>query len=161
MLGYTTLLTGGPDDFDFLAGEWTVLHRRLQARGVGCTEWETFPGACRAARHLGGLVSVDEITCPAQGWSGVTVRNFDLATRQWSIRWISSLAGALEPPVLGGFDGDRGTFYGEDTHGGEPVKVRFLWTRSGADAARWEQAFSHGGRAWETNWVMELDRAKR
>jgi hypothetical protein len=39
------------------------------------------------------------------------------------------------------------------------VKVRFVWTKRGRDAARWEQAFSIDGAAWETNWVMEFSRA--
>jgi len=40
---------------------------------------------------------------------------------------------------------------------GRKMKVRFYWTRRGADAARWEQAFSYDdGKSWETNWVMDF-----
>ena len=61
----------------------------------------------------------------------------------------------------GGFDGDRGEFYGEDEDGGRAVDVRFVWTRQGPDRARWEQAFRLQGAAsddWETNWTMQLTR---
>jgi hypothetical protein len=64
----------------------------------------------------------------------------------------------MDPPVVGGFAGDRGEFYGEDEDEGRPVRVRFVWTRLSPDAARWEQAFSFGGGPWETNWVMEFTR---
>jgi hypothetical protein len=60
--------------------------------------------------------------------------------------------------VVGGFDGERGEFVGEDLDEGRRVDVRFIWTR-GTERARWEQAFSLDGRAWETNWVMEFKRA--
>jgi hypothetical protein len=75
------------------------------------------------------------------------VRHFRIADRQWTIRWISSRTGAMDPEV--------GEFYGEDHDDGRPVRVRFVWTRLSAGAARWEQAFSYGG-PWETNWVMEF-----
>ena len=81
-----------------------------------------------------------------------------MAQRRWSIYWINSRDGVLTPPVHGGFEGDRGVFYGVDTDDGREVQVRFDWTRLGPDAARWEQAFSLDGREWETNWTMALTR---
>jgi len=158
-VGYTTHRTGDVHDFDFLAGRWQVAGRRLAHRGAGSTEWHEFPAELRAALHLGGVANVDELALPTLGWSGMTVRHFDLANRQWTIRWISSRTGAMDPPVVGGFAGDRGEFYGEDLDDGRPVRVRFVWTRLGPDAARWEQAFSFGGGPWETNWLMEFTRA--
>jgi hypothetical protein len=57
--------------------------------------------------------------------------------------------------VVGGFDNDVGTFYADDTFEGKPIRVRFLW-RNLTTKPRWEQAFSaHGGKTWETNWVMD------
>jgi hypothetical protein len=97
--------------------------------------------------------------CPTKGWTGLAIRSFHLGNRQWSIRWVDSRTGAMDPPVVGGFDGDRGEFYGEDMDDGRPVKVRFRWTKLGPDRARWEQAFSPDGQAWEINWVMEFTRA--
>ena len=57
------------------------------------------------------------------------------------------------------FAGDRGEFRGRDSDDGREVEVRFVWNRLGADAARWEQAFSLDGREWETNWTMDFKRA--
>ena len=89
----------------------------------------------------------------------MTVRYFRLADQQWTIRWISARTGDLDPGVVGGFQGDRGEFYGEDLDDGRPVKVRFIWSRLGPDAARWEQSFSYDDGPWELNWVMEFTRA--
>ncbi len=156
--------TGAPPmdvtDFDFLAGTWDVANRRLRTRHEGCTDWDEFPGRSTMRPHLGGLANVDEIAFPTKGWSGMTVRLFDLEARQWGIWWVNSRDGKLQAPVFGGFRGDVGEFLGEDLDEGRPVQVRYRWTRQGPDAARWEQAFStDAGLTWETNWVMDLKRS--
>ena len=151
--------TGNVHDFDWIAGAWTTNQRRLKERGVGSKDWEEFPATLCASLHLGGMVNVDELVMPTKGWSGLTVRTFDLEKRQWSIYWISSKRGVLDPGVVGGFDGDRGEFYGEDSDAGRPVKVRYVWNRLGPDRAHWEQAFSYDGKAWETNWTADFVRA--
>jgi hypothetical protein len=156
---YTTARTGDIHDFDFLAGAWTLQNRRLKKRLAGSSEWEDFPAVDCGAIYLGGLVNVDEIHFTTKGWAGVTFRNFDLKKRQWSIYWVSSRTGMLYPPVVGGFDGDRGEFYGEDEDEGRPVKVRFLWVKHGPDHLHWEQAFSLDGKSWEVNWMNDLTRA--
>jgi hypothetical protein len=156
---YTTSRTGDVHDFDFLAGAWTVSNRRLKARGVGSTDWDEFPATICATIYLNGVANVDEIQFPTKGWSGLTLRTFDTAKKQWSIFWVNSRTGILYPPVVGGFDGDVGELYGEDTDDGRPVKVRFRWTKRGPDRASWEQAFSADGVTWETNWTNELVRA--
>ena len=57
--------------------------------------------------------------------------------------------------MVGRFDGDEGSFECDDTQGGQPVRVRYRWTRIGTDAARWQQSFSpDGGQTWEINWTM-------
>ena len=62
----------------------------------------------------------------------------------------------------GGFDGDRGEFYGEDIDSVEgidrTVQVRFVWTRIDAENAHGNRRFSPDGCAWETNWTMTLSR---
>jgi hypothetical protein len=149
------------NDFDFLAGHWDVVNRRLVKPLSGSDEWDEFPGRTVATRHFGGAASFDEIEFPTKGTSGLTVRVYDPATRQWSIYWASSATGALDTrPMVGAFEGDRGVFHGEESHEGRPVRCRFVWTVAGADAARWEQAFSDDdGRTWETNWTMDFSRA--
>ena len=154
---------GAAEDFDFLMGDWTVANRRLTSRWTGRPQWETFEGVSHCEPRLGGVSNIDEIVFPGRGFSGLTVRLFDTAARRWSIYWISSRDGLLQPPVHGGFDGDVGEFYGEDLDDGRFILVRFLWWKRGPQGGpsggpRWEQAFSPDGRAWETNWVMDFRR---
>ena len=150
---------GRPNDFAFLVGRWNVANRRLRRRFAGCDDWDRFDAAQQGWSMLDGGVSVDEIRFPDQGFSGCTVRTLDRSAQLWSIYWVDSRHGRLFPPVHGGFDGARGEFYGDDEDDGRAVRVRFVWNRLGPDAARWEQAFSLDGRAWELNWVMEMHRA--
>ena len=154
----TQQFIGQPHDFDFLVGRWTVANRRLHHRLSGADDWNEFDATSQAWVHLDGCVSVDEIHFPTKGFSGLTLRTLDRVAARWSIYWINSTIGTLFPPVHGGFAGDRGEFYGDDVDEGRAVKVRFIWTKLGPDAARWEQAFSLDGLAWETNWLMELRR---
>jgi hypothetical protein len=158
-LGYTMERAGGPHDFDYFEGAWTTRQRRLKARGVGSTEWEEFPATLCMSRYLDGVATVDEMWFPTKRWAGLTLRAFDLQKHQWSIYWISSASGKLDAPVVGGFQGNRGEFYGEDRDRDRPVKVRFSWVKLDADHARWEQAFSYDDRTWETNWTADFVRA--
>jgi hypothetical protein len=160
--GYTLGLTGDVHDFDFFAGTWRSTQRRLKARNAGSHDWDEFPGDLVNTQHLGGVANVDEVVFPTKGWAGLALRTFDVAKRQWSIYWVNGKRGVLDlPPVVGGFKGDRGEFYGEDTDDGRPIKVRFLWIKRGPDKAHWEQAFSYDGSSWETNWINEFERVRR
>jgi len=157
--GYTLTGTGDVHDFDYFAGAWTTHQRRLKERGVGSKDWEEFPATLCMALYLGGMATVDELYFPTKGWSGLTLRTFDLAKHQWSIYWVSSASGKLESPVVGGFEGKHGAFYGEDQDNGGPVKVRYTWEVRDHDHARWEQAFSYDNKSWETNWTADFVRA--
>lgn len=158
--GYSMTVTGTTHDFDYFVGGWTTQQRRLKARGVGSKEWDEFPGTLCMALYLDGLATVDELYMPKTGRAGLTLRTFDVEKHQWSIYWVSSATGKLDPiPVVGGFKGDRGEFYAADEDNGRPIKVRYVWTKSDHDHARWEQAFSYDNRTWETNWVSDFVRA--
>jgi len=115
---------------------------------------------------MDGRISIDENVFASQGFTGVTFRSLDMTTQRWAIYWISSRDGRVQPPVHGGWNGDRGEFSGDDEDDGRPVHVRFLWERLGADTARWSQDFALVGYdgapdgAWETNWVMEMRRLR-
>ncbi|MCY1054665.1 hypothetical protein [Nannocystis sp. SCPEA4] len=98
---YTTARTGDAHDFDYFAGGWTTVQRRLKARGVGNTDWEEFPATLCMTPYLGGMVTADELWFPTKGWAGFTVRTFDLQKKQWSIYWVSSETGTLGTPVVG------------------------------------------------------------
>lgn len=150
-----------PHDFDFLAGRWTVAHRRLQRRLEGCEQWDDFAGTCELRPILDGQGNLDEnvIELPGGTYRAATLRVFDPVEARWSIWWIDARRGQVEPPVRGTFTGGVGTFYGEDRWDGRAVLVRFLWTDMRQDSACWAQAFSaDGGQTWETNWTMQFTR---
>lgn len=148
-------------DFDFIHGRWTVHNRRLRERGVGSDEWDEFPGEAEAGPLLGGAANWDEIRFPTKGFSGLTLRLYEPLAQRWSIYWINSTDGLIQPPVHGRFEGEVGEFFGTEVIDGVTTEVRFRWFKEGPDAARWEQAFSYdGGETWETNWTMELSRAE-
>ena len=160
----TASYIGRPHDFDFLAGgTWHVANRRLRRRLAGAADWATFEHTFQATVLMDGCVSIDENVFASESFTGLTVRTLDVAAQRWSIYWISSRDGKLQPPVHGGWDGDRGVFFGDDEDAGRPVHVRFLWERLGPDTARWSQDFQLIGpddAPWETNWVMEMRRVR-
>ena len=158
--GFSAARTGDVHDFDYFAGAWTTKQRRLKARGVGSKDWEEFPATLCMTPYLNGLATVDELYMPSSGKAGLTLRIFDVGKRQWSIYWVNSATGRLDPvPVVGGFDGSRGEFYAVDEDNHRPIKVRYLWTKIDHEHARWEQAFSFDNRTWETNWIADFERA--
>lgn len=162
MLPVLDTLPPGAADFDFFPGEWAVRHRRLDARLAGCRDWTAFAGRTVVRKILGGLGNIDDnILDPPDGsYRAATVRKFDPASGLWSIWWYDARHPGLEPPVHGRFENGVGTFLGDDVFEGRPIRVRFLWSEITAGAARWEQAFSEdGGASWETNWVMDFERA--
>ena len=155
----TAAPTGDVHDFDFHLGSWTSVQRRLKKRWVGSSDWDEFPGKTTYVQYLGGTISVDQTDFPTKGFSGLTVRVFDPARRQWFIYWVNSRNPEIGTPMIGGFRGNRGLFYGDDKDGELPIKVRFIRTKMPPDRERWEQAFSRdGGGSWETNWTADFTR---
>ena len=146
-------------DFDFLHGDWQVRNRRRTDFLAPDGDWEEFPAVSRCRPLFDGAANLDEIDMPALGAKGATLRLFDRETEEWSLNWAASRSGKLFPPVVGRFEGDRGEFYGDDTHEGKDVRVRFVWSGVSLTGARWEQAFSvDGGETWVTNWTMDFSR---
>jgi hypothetical protein len=150
-------------DFDFLAGSWTVRHRRMKERLNGCTQWESFGGTSTLRQIMGGHGNVDDnvIELPAGSYRAASVRTYDSSTDQWAIWWIDGRTphGPLDPGMRGRFENGIGTFFSDEAFDGRPIRVRFLWSGITASTARWEQAFSaDGGSSWETNWVMDFER---
>jgi len=112
------------DDFDFLFRRWDVRHHKLRdTTDPGCTEWVDFAGTCEAWPLLSTGGHADRLVVPAQpgteAFEGSTLRLLDPATDLWSIHWSSTRSpGSLEPPVVGRYDGDVGTFTGAEVVGG-------------------------------------------
>lgn len=151
-----------PSDFDFFIGDWDVAHERLKERLVGSTQWEHFSGRTTTRKVLGGFGNMDdnELQLPGDPYRAVTLRSFDPKTGTWSIWWLDGRRpGSLDVPMVGRFDNGVGTFLATDTHNGQAIRVRFLWSMPAPDAPQWEQAFSaDDGQTWETNWIMRFTR---
>jgi len=154
--------TGHEHDWDWLVGRWSVHHRRLKARLAGSTEWEEFNGRSELWSTLGGLGNLDDnvIELPGGTYRAMTMRAFDPEAGLWSIWWLDGRNPTqMDPPVRGVFKDGVGTFGGDDTLRGRPIKVRFQWSDITPTSARWAQAFSpDAGATWETNWVMDFTR---
>lgn len=157
-----TVPHGTRSDFDFLVGRWAIHHRRLQRRLADCDTWDAFDGTCENRPILSGLGNVDDnvLDLPGGTYEAVGLRQFDATSRRWSIWWMDARHAGIEPPVTGGFEDGVGLFYGDDVFDGRPILCRFSWFRTDTATPRWEQAFStDGGATWETNWIMNLERA--
>jgi hypothetical protein len=130
----------------------------------GSPDWVEFDAISDVRPVLNGLGNVDQYDAVRNGEhiNGVTLRLFNPATGEWSIHWADTVRpGMLLPPMRGRFTGDVGEFFGDEIADGKKVLCRFLWTRTGPDSPRWEQAFSDdGGKTWETNWIMTFSRVR-
>ena len=155
----------GSRDFDFFVGTWKVKHRRLRERLKGSTDWEEFEGTCTDQNILGGTANFDESTMERESGRvhGMTLRLYDQKSHEWSLYWAATGSGVLDIPMVGSFDEKNGTgkFYAHETHNGQHVYSRFIWSQITENSTRWEQALSaDGGETWETNWIMESTRVK-
>ena len=160
---YETSAQDGADWFDFFIGDWRVRHRRLRRRLAGETHGDECGGTTSTRKILGGLGNLDEnvIDLPSGAYEAITLRLFDRESQTWSIYWIDGrMPGIDDNPMVGAFKDGRGLFFADDVFEGRPIRVRFIWTPQTETACRWEQAFSpDAGESWETNWVMEFERA--
>ncbi len=152
----------GRRDFDFIMGRWKVHHRRLRTRLKGDTQWDEFTGTSELWPLMNGLGNVDDdfFDAPTGSYRAATIRSFDPVEKIWSIWWLDGrFPQAIDVPMRGRFENGLGTFLCDDMFEGRPIKVRFFW-RTTQPMPRWEQAFSEdGGETWETNWVMDFERA--
>ncbi|HEY0622224.1 hypothetical protein [Sphingomonas sp.] len=151
-----------PDDWRFLAGRWTVRHRKLRKRLAGSRDWDEFGGTFVNWPTLGGNGNVGDnlMEAPTGDIRGVGFRAWDPATREWLSWWLDGRdPGRIGAPLRGRFVDGIGTYLSDDTHEGRPVKTRVTWSRITGRTARWEQAFSvDGGASWEVNWTSDFTR---
>ena len=148
---------GKPGDFNFLAGEWRIKHRRLPP---GAKEWDVFEGEATCWTILGGVGSVEELRIPARNFSGMGLRLLDVTNLVWSDFWVNAKSGVLTTPgVTGSFENGAGIFISDDVDDGKPIKVRGLWDQITPNSCRWSQSVSRdGGATWADNWVMQWTR---
>ena len=144
-------------DFDFLTGRWKMYHKRLKARLSNSIEWEDLESTdVNYGPILGGIGNTDlyRATFGGKPFEGFTLRLFDPKTRLWSLYWVASNSGVLDPPVVGSFENDIGHFFCKDTYQGKEVIVVFRWDVRDKAHPVWSQAFSPDrGKSWEWNWI--------
>lgn len=149
----------GRHDFDFLAGRWYAHSRRLTAPlDPGVDEWEEFDSVHDGALLPGGFGVADDFRIPGRpDFVGLALQLYDPQTRQWQAYWYR--LGVMTASLVGGFKEGVGVFEGPDSHGGRPIRTRYIWSRITPTSARWEQAYSTDeGKTWESNWVMDYRR---
>lgn len=153
---HAAAVTGKSGDFDFLAGRWSIRHRRLKADKT----WDEFPGEATCWTILGGAGSVEELRIPARDFSGMGLRLLNPKTQLWDDYWINGKERALDgsPGLTGAFDQGVGTFTATDD-ADRRVIYRGVWDRITPTAHRWRQGESRdGGATWTENWFMDWTR---
>ena len=150
---------GKAGDFNFLAGEWKIRHRKVKTPGKD--DWEEFDGEATCWTILGGVGSVEELRIPQRNFSGMGLRLLDVEKRIWSDFWVNSRSGVLTTPgTTGAFVNGVGTFIADDVDGDHPIKVRGVWDRITPRSCRWHQGLSRdGGKTWQEDWFMDWMRA--
>ncbi len=146
---------GKPGEFDFLAGNWTIKHRRLkEPHGK---EWDEFEGEATCWTILGGVGSVEELRIPSRKFSGMGLRLLDVEKGVWNDFWVNAKSGVLTTPgQTGHFENGVGTFTADDKDGEKPIRVNGVWDRITPTSCRWWQAVSwDDGKTWEENWFMD------
>jgi hypothetical protein len=157
--------TSSPSDFDFLVGKWKMHNRHLNKRLENGKDWTEFDSSDENTKILGGNADMDTYSTtqfPGQNgklFEGLTLRLFNPKTRLWSLYWIASNTGVIDPPVVGSFDNGVGHFFGKDTFEGKPIIVVFRWDARNKDRPVWGQAFSADkGKTWEWNFFNVSER---
>jgi len=69
-------------------------------------------------------------------FEGLTLRLFNPKTRLWSLYWVASNVGVLDPPVVGSFENGFGHFFGKDTFREKILSLCFVGMR-GIKTARY------------------------
>jgi hypothetical protein len=155
-----------PKDFDFLVGKWKMYNRHLNKRLANCHDWTEFESSDVNSKILNGAADMDTYSTTefpgmeGKLFEGLTLRLFDPKTRLWSLYWIASNTGKIDPPVIGSFDKNGvGHFFGKDTLNGKPILVVFRWDARNKERPRWGQAFSpDNGKTWEWNFFNVSER---
>ena len=135
--------------------------KRLDHPLTGSHNWIEFKGVQITRKVWDGRANLDEFYVDSTDLKieGLTLRLYNPKTSEWNLYWANVRRGLVDPPVVGRWHDGRGEFYGDDTHEGKPIRVRYVWSDITADSARFEQSFSvDGGTTWEPNWICLLKR---
>lgn len=166
-LSITASKSSSAKDFDFLAGKWTMDNKRLKTRLNNSTEWIEYPSTDENfGSLLNGIANLDIYKTSFnqvndKPYEGLTLRIFNPQTKLWSLYWVDSNLGTMDPPVVGSFEGNVGRFYCKDIFQGKEILVMFQWDKTDPDNPVWAQAFSADrGVTWEMNMTNTSHRVK-
>jgi len=151
----TASTTSSKNDFDFLVGKWKMYHRKLNKRLENCKDWTEFESTDENHKILNGMGDVDRLSATFDGepFEGFTLRLFNPKTKLWSLYWVASNTGVLDPPVVGSFENQVGHFFTKDVFNGKKIIMMFRWDARDKENPVWSQAFSpDNGKTWEWNW---------
>ena len=146
----------GSRDFDWEIGTWDTQLKLLKGPLTGSTTWVEYRGTSAVRKVMDGRANLVELSVAGPGGKieGVSLRLYDPTARQWKLHFASIADGQLTPPAIGGFVGDHGEFYAQDSLRGRAIFVRFVIDKVDARTWRFVQAFSDdGGKTWEPNWI--------
>ena len=134
-----------------------MYHKRLKERLVNSHEWVHLESMDENyGPILNGIGNTDLYKAVFDGvpFEGFTIRLFNPQTKLWSLYWVASNSGVLDPPVVGSIENNIGHFFCRDTFRGIEVIVLFRWDMRDRDHPVWSQAFSpDNGKTWEWNWI--------
>lgn len=143
----------GLGDFDFLTGEWTILHRRRP--DMAKDEWTEFASGATVHRVLNGMGSIEELRKADGSDMGMGVRVWLPEERKWADHWTSAATGIVGAPQKGEFIDGEGVFISGETLDGVDWLYRGVWDQIGDGRCRWHQSVSKdGGKNWDWNWWM-------
>lgn len=159
--------TSSKHDFDIFVGKWKMYHRKLKKRLENCNEWWEFESTDENFKILDGTANGDIYRTnemPGMNgklFEGFTLRLFNPKTKLWSLYWVASNSGVLDPPVVGSFENNVGHFFCKDKFNGKDIIVMFRWDVRDKEHLVWSQAFSTDkGKSWEWNWYNVSERIK-
>ena len=90
-------VTDGAHDFDFELGTWNFRVKRMTHPLSGSRQWIELDGTTKTCRVWSGRAQLEQMAVSGGGQSieGLTLRLYNPQTRQWSLYWGTSKAGAL------------------------------------------------------------------
>ncbi len=150
--------SSAPADYDFLLGRHSVHHKKLKERLSNCKEWIDINCSKNTEPILTGIGNIEKhFLTYNNDVEAIALRLFNLSTKLWSLYWADNIAGTLDPPLQGSFEGNLGVFFRKDKLNGNDILVQFQYDKSDSENPVWGQAFSNDeGATWEWNWFMFL-----
>jgi hypothetical protein len=156
-----------PHAFDFDFGAWKMRSWRLEHPLSGDARHFEMTGTTRTYPVWGGKANLAEVKLdgPKGQVQLISLRLYNPKANEWSLNFATKAVGVLNVtsgipvPMIGRFQGVRGTFYDQEQFQGRTIWVRFMIEPRALGTVHSEQAFSaDNGRTWETNWTNDYVR---